>query len=186
VNSGVFERFPALATDRLHLRELCPEDAPSLFEVFRDDEVTRYYDVETMTEVAPAAALVAFLQQRFASRVGIRWAIVERASGSFLGTIGFNSINQSANKSPLGYELGRAAWGRGFATEAVRAVVRFGHQELGLRRIEAAVMLGNEASARVLEKAGFIEEGLLRAYGYWKGSYHDLRMFSILPTPAAR
>jgi [ribosomal protein S5]-alanine N-acetyltransferase len=180
VNLSLFEQFPVLETERLRLRELVDDDAPQVFELFRHDEVTRYYDVETMTDVAPAQALITFMVQRYGSRAGIRWAIEDRLSRRFLGTIGFNTINQGAHKGLIGYELVPPAWGRGLATEAVRAVVRFGHDEIGLNRIEAVVMLENQASVRVLEKAGFSEEGVLRAFGYWKGGYHDLRVFSVL------
>jgi ribosomal-protein-alanine N-acetyltransferase len=105
---------------------------------------------------------------------------VEKSDGGFLGTLGFNAFNAMSDRGVLGYELGRRAWGKGFATEAVREVVRFGHAQAGLNRIEAVVMPGNEASVNVLRKVGFEEEGLLRAFGRWKGRYHDLRMFSIL------
>ena len=175
-----FDRFPVLETERLQMRELLDEDAPALFEVLRDEEVTRYYDVDTMAGVAAAVEVIAEMRKRYVDRVGIRWALVEKGSASLVGTIGFNSINLSAHKCAIGYELARRVWGQGFATEAVRAAVRFGHDEIGLNRIEAAVMLGNEASVRVLHKAGFKEEGVLRALAYWKGSYHDLRVFSVL------
>jgi ribosomal-protein-alanine N-acetyltransferase len=180
VNFEFFDRFPELETERLRLRELANEDAPSLFEMFRDDDVTRYYDVETMTEVTAAAEVITRMQRRYVDRIGVRWAVVDKTTGGFLGTVGFNGINLFAHRAVIGYEIARHAWGRGFATEALRAIVKFGHQRVGVNRIEAVVMLGNEASARVLRKAGFAEEGLLRAYGHWKGQYHDLRMFSIL------
>jgi len=180
VNLSLFEQFPTIETERLRLRELADEDAPAVFDMFRQEQVTRYYDVETMTGVTAASALITFMRQRYGSRAGIRWALEDRESRNFVGTIGFNSISQVAHKGHLGYELAPAAWGRGLATEAVRAVVRFGHEQVELNRIEAAVMLENHASVRVLEKAGFREEGVLRAFGYWKGCYHDLRMFSVL------
>ena len=180
MNLSLFEVFPVIVTERLRLRELLDDDSPNVFELFRHDEVTRYYDVETMTDVAAAQSLVTFFRQRYATRAGIRWAIEDRATHDFFGTIGFNNINQSAHKGLIGYELVPTAWGRGLATEAVRAVVRFGHEGVGLNRIEAVVMLDNHASVRVLEKAGFSEEGVMRAYGHWKGRYHDLRMFSAL------
>jgi ribosomal-protein-alanine N-acetyltransferase len=175
-----FDRFPELQTQRLLLREIQLEDAPALFEIFSDPEVTRFYDVETMVDVAPAVRIVAQVRARFADRTGVRWAITEREGGRFIGSIGFNTINIHAHRAVVGYELARSAWGRGLATEALRRVVHFGHQRIGVNRIEAIVMQGNEASIRVLKKAGFEAEGVLRAYGYWKGRYHDLRMFSIL------
>jgi [ribosomal protein S5]-alanine N-acetyltransferase len=180
VNHRTFEQFPAIETDRLQLRELLDDDAPALFEVFRDEEVTRYYDIDAMVAVASAAVFIANMRQRYGSGMGIRWALESKSERTLIGTIGFNSINQSAHRGMIGYELARKDWGRGLATEAVRAIVRFGHEQMGLNRIEAVVMLDNHASVRVLQKAGFSEEGVLRAFGYWKGSYHDLRMFSVL------
>jgi ribosomal-protein-alanine N-acetyltransferase len=180
VNLDFFEQFPVLETERLHLRELVDEDTRAVFELFGQSEVTRYYDVETMTDVAAAGTMITFLRQRYASRAGIRWALEDKVSRSFVGTIGFNTLSPAAHKGLIGYELLPAAWGRGLATEAVRAVVRFGHERVELNRIEAVVMLDNHASVRVLHKAAFREEGVLRAYGYWKGRYHDLRMFSVL------
>ena len=151
-----------------------------MFELFRQEEVTRHYDVETMTTTDAASAMITFMRQRYSSRAGIRWALEHKASRTLVGTIGFNNINQIAHKGLIGYEVLPAAWGRGLATEAVRAVVHFGHEQIELNRIEALVMLENHASVRVLLKAGFSEEGVLRAFGYWKGQYHDLRMFSVL------
>ena len=179
VNLECFDVFPVLETERLLLRELAAEDTPALFEIFRDHEVMRYYDVEPMTDIGAAGDLIAEMRQRHTDRRGIRWAITDKVEGSFLGTIGLNRIDVVAGAAVLGYELGRHAWRRGFATEAVRAVVKFGHDVVGVRRIEAAVMLGNEASVRVLCKVGFDDEGVLAGHGHWKGQYHDLRMFSL-------
>jgi [ribosomal protein S5]-alanine N-acetyltransferase len=180
VNLECFDLFPVLETERLLLRELLAEDTSALFEVFRDHEVMRYYDVEPMTDIGAAGDLIREMRQRYTDRRGIRWAITDKVEGSFLGTIGLNRIDVVAGTAVLGYELGRYAWRRGFATEAVRAVVKFGHEVVGVRRVEAAVMLGNEASVRVLCKVGFDDEGVLAAHGHWKGQYHDLRMFSLL------
>jgi ribosomal-protein-alanine N-acetyltransferase len=180
VNLSLFEEFPIVETERLRLRELVDEDALAVFDLFRQDQVTRYYDLETMSDVAAASSFITFMRQRYSNRAGIRWALEDRVSRTLVGTIGFNAINQTAHKGLIGYEVAPAVWGRGLATEAVRALVRFGHEQIELNRIEAVVMLENHASVRVLQKAGFGEEGVLRAFGYWKGQYHDLRMFSVL------
>lgn len=183
VSLDFFEVFPALETERLRLRQLRREDNRALFEIFRDHEVMRYYDVEPMTDPAQADGLIDEMHLRFTERQGIRWAIADKLGGDLLGTVGFNRIDLAASAAVVGYEIARTAWYRGFATEALRAVVRFGHDRIGVNRIEAAVMLENEASSRVLRKAGFEDEGVLPAHGHWKGRYHDLRMFSRLKAP---
>ena len=62
----------------------------------------------------------------------------------------------------------------------MRALVRVGFERINLNRIEATTNLDNAGSRRVLAKVGFVEEGVLRDYRYWRGAFYDLRMFSLL------
>jgi ribosomal-protein-alanine N-acetyltransferase len=77
----------------------------------------------------------------------------------------------------IGYESHPEFWGRGLMTEAVRAVVACGHGQFKLNRIEAWTLPGNAASDRVLVKAGFNYEGTLKQKAWFKGAFHDFRMF---------
>jgi ribosomal-protein-alanine N-acetyltransferase len=115
-----------------------------------------------------------------ASGKGCAWVIEQRGrrSAAFLGAIRFNSFEKKWRSGMIGYELDPAFWGRGFMTEAVRAVVACGHQQFKLNRIEAWTLPGNPASDRVLEKSGFRYEGTARQRAYFKGSFHDFRMFA--------
>jgi RimJ/RimL family protein N-acetyltransferase len=81
------------------------------------------------------------------------------------GLIGFLrliDLDEHASVAALNYEIGAAYRGQGFASEAVRAVVRLAHSSLGLNRLEANVFEGNLASVRVLERSGFTREGVQR------------------------
>jgi ribosomal-protein-alanine N-acetyltransferase len=184
MNPRLFDAFPVLATPRLVLRQPAPADAPAVLALYREEAVNRFQLHDPPTTLAAARAVVARWRKRFALEVGIRWAITAREGGAFLGTCAFTQIVAGHDCGHLTYELSPRVWGQGLATEAVRAVLAFGHGEAGLHRIEALVLPGNDASARVLRKVGFEEEGLLRAYGFFQGKHHDLRMFSIL-RPAA-
>lgn len=177
-----FSTFPRLETDRLVLREMTRRDLDPLFALFRDPEVTRYNDVETFVDRHDAEEIFDWVQDRFRKHIGMRWAITLRSdpSGALIGTCGFNVWLQHNNCAEIGYDLMRAHWGQGLMTEAVGAMLRFGFRAMQLNRIEADVTTGNEASRRVLVKAGFTEEGILRQRGYWKGGYHDLHLYSIL------
>ncbi|GJN23047.1 hypothetical protein PR202_gb10663 [Eleusine coracana subsp. coracana] len=86
-------------------------------------------------------------------------------------------------RAELGYVLARAHWGRGVATAAVKRTVAtvFGEVK-GLERVEALVDVANPASQRVLEKAGFTREAVLRKYGFIKGKVKDRVMFSFIDT----
>ena len=180
MNSGIFDRFPVLATPRLILREPSSSDAAALFALYADAEVTRYQSLEAPATLREASARIARWRKRFSFKAEIRWAITTREDGAFAGTCAFAHFVPWLDRGHVTYEIARRAWGRGLATEAVQAMVAFGHGEAGLDRIEAVVVPGNDASASVLRKAGFAEEGLLRAYGSWGGEHHDLRMFSVV------
>jgi len=84
----------------------------------------------------------------------------------------------------IGYDISRAYWGHGYATEAVREIIKLGFSgglPCGeLNRIQGDTVPGNQASEAVLKKLGFKEEGLLRESGYWKGQFHDLKCFGLL------
>lgn len=164
----------------MQLKPLCAQHAAPLLEILGNPEVTRFYDLETMKGVDDALHFIAEMMARHQQRSGLRWAVTERSTGRLLGTVGLNHISCEARRCVLGYEFRRSIWGQGYGTEAVRAAVQFGHQRLGLNRIEAAVMPKNKASLRLLGKLGFTCEGCLRALGYWKGNFHDLQILSLL------
>lgn len=180
VRESFYQSFPVLETAHLRLRELSPDDAHTVFEMFRDPEVTRFYDVVTMTDLEQARALTERLRRRFHDRNGIRWAIVRKDDSSMIGTCGYPVIAASANRGSIGYELARRAWGHGFATEAVEAITGFGHRVVQLHRIDAQVMISNPASGTVLRKCGFVAEGVLRDYALLNGRYHDIEIFAHL------
>jgi ribosomal-protein-alanine N-acetyltransferase len=176
-----FTYFPHLDTDRLILDEIVEDDLDSVMALFGDPQVTRYNDVETFRDTRDARWLLKFLRARFDEHVGLRWAIrLKTDPERLIGTAGYNVWNRHNACGEIGYDLLPAYWNQGLTTEAVRAVVCFGFEQMQLNRVEADVSLGNDASVRVLQKLGFTEEGTLRQRGFWKGRYHDLRFFSLL------
>jgi RimJ/RimL family protein N-acetyltransferase len=174
--------FPELVTERLRLRAPSPRDASAVLAVVGDPEVTRYHSVPTLTTLAEAQAALERLEQRYAARDAIRWAIELVEQGEMIGTVGLLRFDFEHRHAEIGYEIARRWWGRGLTPEAAAAVIRYGFSVLGLHRIEAGVLPGNDASVRVLQKLGFIEEGTRRDYLYSKGRFHSFRWFSLLET----
>lgn len=176
--------FPEITTERLRLTAIADEDAKSVFALFSDDAVTRYYDLASFTDMAQALELIKLFQSRFATNMGIRWAIRLADTLQLIGTCGFNSWNPSMKNAVLGYDLRSDYWHCGYAQEAVRAIIAAafsGGLPCGaLHRIQADTLLGNSASENLLLRLGFQEEGLRRDSGYWKGSYHSLKCFGLL------
>jgi ribosomal-protein-alanine N-acetyltransferase len=174
--------FPELRTERLRLREPLPRDATALLGILGDPEVTRFHNMPTLTTLGQAQAALEQLEQRSRARSTIRWAIELSRSEEMIGTIGLLRFDFEHRRAELGYEIARREWGRGLAPEAGAAVVRYGFSVMKLHRIEAGVLPGNNASVRVLQKLGFIEEGLRRDYLFAKGAFHTVRWFSLLET----
>jgi [ribosomal protein S5]-alanine N-acetyltransferase len=175
-------RVPDLMTERLRLRAAVPGDAAALLAVLGDPEVTRYHNVPTVTTLADAQALLERLEQRHAARDTMRWAIELVEHGEMIGTVGLLRFDFEHRHAEVGYEIGQHWWGRGLTPEAAAAVIQYGFSVLGLHRIEAGVLPGNDGSVRVLQKLGFLEEGTRRDYLHVKGRFHSFRWFSLLET----
>lgn len=169
-----------IETERLVLRALRESDAEAVFKVFGDDAVTRYYDLATFTDIEQARLLIARMNARNANGDALRWGIVLKENDTVIGTGGFNQFARGWFHAGIGYDLAQAFWNQGYMTEALRAMVQYGFEHLRLNRTEALVVPGNNASGRVLEKAGFRREGILREYGFWKNRFWDLEMYALL------
>jgi RimJ/RimL family protein N-acetyltransferase len=146
-----------LETERLILRRFTEDDAGYLFELDSDPEVMRFLNggKPTPGEVVENEILPRFLRYD-EDRPGFGfWAAVEKAGGEFLGWFSLRpSAEGDARQAALGFRLRRAAWGRGYATEGARALIRLGFCELGVERVTATTYEDNLASRRVMEKVG--------------------------------
>ena len=176
--------FPALSTNRLLLSQITSSDLASLYHLFSNPDVVRFYDLEPFTDTAQAEKLIALFDSRHQSSSGIRWAIRMKTSGELIGTCGFNSWSEKMRNASIGYDLKPDYWNKGIATEALFEMLRVafdGKLACGdLHRIQADTIPGNVASEKVLRKLGFKEEGIRRDCIYVRGQYHDMKCFGIL------
>lgn len=146
-----------LETDRLVLRRFTAADADNLVDLDADPDVMRFVTggIPTSREEIQNEVLPAFLAyyQRYEG-CGF-WAAIEKATGEFLGWFHFRPRPGAApGEVELGYRLRKSAWGRGYATEGSCALIRRGFTESGVQRVTAEAMAVNQASRRVMEKAG--------------------------------
>lgn len=172
--------FPVLETERLVLRQARQADVPACLRVAQDDAVMRYYGVEPFTAEQQAVDEFEWQHRIFADGTGIRWVITERDRDLYLGDVGYHEIKAQHKRAEIGYKLAPAYWRRGLMTEALTAVLDYGFASMGLNRVEALVDPRNAASAGLLRKLGFTQEGMLREYEYERGSFVDLCMVSLL------
>ena len=146
-----------LETERLVLRRFTKADVGNLTDLDGDPDVMRFITggVPTSRDRIENEILPTFLRyyQRFEG-YGC-WAAIEKPTGVFLGWFRFEARDGGPpGEIVLGYRLRRSAWGKGYATEGARALIRKGFAELGAQRVIAETMTINLASRRVLEKAG--------------------------------
>ena len=176
--------FPILQTKRWTLREFRRSDAQAVFEIFSQQVVTRYHNVETMQFLEQAEKLVKARASVFERGLGVRWGIVLREQGDrVIGSCGYYNLSKANRSVEIGYDLHPAHWRQGIMAEALRAVIDYGFSDafpFWLNRIEALTYVDHEASAGLLRRLGFQGEGIRREYGHWKGQSHDLRSFSLL------
>ena len=170
-----------LTTERLVLREFREDDWRAVLDYQRDPLYLRYYPWEDRNEADVKAFVDMFRGwQEEQPRRRFQLAIVRREDGGLIGNCGLRRKPGNEWEADIGYELSPKHWGHGYATEAARAMVGFGFAELGLQRISSWCIADNVASARVLERLGFVREGRLRRNEYFKGRWWDTLLYALL------
>ena len=170
-----------ITTERLILREFGADDWRAVLEYQRDPLYLRYYPWEDRSEADARAFVEMFRQWQWElPRRRFQLAIVRRGEDGLIGNCGLRRKTGNEWEADIGYELSPQYWGRGYATEAARAMVEFGFADLGLQRISSWCIADNLASARVLERLGFVQEGKLRRNEHFKGRWWDTLLYALL------
>ncbi len=148
-----------LQTPRLILRELLPSDDIGLFELDSNPEVHTYVGKNPITTIEQAREVIAFIRQQYIDNGIGRLAVIHKETNAFMGWAGLKLYKTEANAHSNFYELGyrfiQKYWGKGYATEAAKAIIDYGFNEMGLTEIFAMTDIDNKASRHVLEKCGF-------------------------------
>jgi RimJ/RimL family protein N-acetyltransferase len=169
-----------IATERLVLRRFRPSDAETLAAYRSDPEVARYQSWAAPVPIEEARAIVASLEKADPAQPGwFQYAIELTAEKAHIGDVGV-SLNDNRRQAEIGFSLASAYQGRGFAAEAVRAVLDHLFRVQGLHRVSAECDARNTASARLLERVGFTREGRLRQHTWTKGEWTDDLLFGVL------
>ncbi len=175
----LFDRLH-LRTARLQLRPLVASDAEALYAIFSDPLVMRYWSTSPWTDPAQAEARIA--EEAAGMRAGrsLRLALVPIAGGALIGTCSLFKLDEASRRAEIGYALARSAWGAGLMHEALQALVGHAFDALQLRRLEADIDPRNTASARSLERLGFVREGVLRERWIVDGEVSDSALYGLL------
>lgn len=171
---------PTLTTARLVLRPYAAQDAAAVHAHLQDREVAS--TTAMIPHPYPAGAAEEWIATHAARhQVGEAavLAITLRDTGALIGSIEMR-VEAAHRRGDLGYWIGRAHWGQGYATEAADALLRWGIGTLGLHRVFATHMSRNPASGAVLRKIGMRHEGTLRRHILKWGVLEDLELYGIL------
>ncbi|SKC41431.1 GNAT family N-acetyltransferase [Krasilnikoviella flava] len=171
---------PTLPTARLRLRPFTEADGDDLFALHSSAHVLRYWDSPPWTDRARADRFVAMCRKIEEDGTGARVAIDRASDGAFVGWCGLFDWYPDFRSATLGYCLGEATWGHGYATEAAHALLRWAFDTLDLNRVQSETDTRNAASARVLQKLGFVREGTLREDCVVNGDVSDSWVFGLL------
>lgn len=171
---------PTLRTERLTLRPFDDGDRDAIYALQSDAHVLRYWDSPPWTDPSRADRFLATCRTMAEEGSAVRLAVERTDDGAFLGWVTLHEWNPAFRSAKAGYCFAEAAWGHGYATEATRALIAWAYAELDLNRVQAGVDTRNPASARVLEKLGFVLEGTQREDCIVDGVVSDTWVYGLL------
>lgn len=154
-----------METERLILRRFTVDDAPAMYENWASDgEVTKYLMWQTHKDISESEGILREWAENYARSDFYQWAIVfKEYSDKPIGSISVvESIDETVGKAHIGYCIGKPWWHKGITSEALKAVIDFLFDEVGVNRVESRHDLRNPRSGAVMKKCGMKYEGTLR------------------------
>jgi [ribosomal protein S5]-alanine N-acetyltransferase len=181
ITSFYQQDFPIIDIDEnYYLREQLKKDTPAFFNYYTDPEVSRYILATIPTTLVEAESEIYYCQTLFRQQQGIYWTIARKDSNEMIGAIGFY-INNFHHRAEISYDMSKEYWGQGIMTKAIQIVSQYAFDKIGAIRIEAITLKENLNSIKVLERNGFIHEGTLHNYKYFKDKAWDIEIFALVP-----
>ena len=169
---------PNLSSGRLLYRPITIDDIDFVYKLFSRSETNRHSEDKNVASMEEAVKMYKkYMEPNDSERFRV---LIESLNGEPMGTIGLYLYSKEHKRAEIGYDLMKEHWGNGYITEAVKTIVDYGFNTLGLVRIEATVDSENGASAKVLEKNGFKHEGTLRKRFFHDDKWHDELVYGLL------
>ena len=168
--------------DQVHLTDFRSSDKPALIQHLNDQEIyDRTFRIPFPYTDADAEAFLARVAKATEQHCQPAHFAIRTGDDALIGGCGLNDFEVGkSHRAEVGYWLAKPLWGRGIMTAAVQRVCQHAFEEFGLVKIIAHVVTHNPASARVLEKCGFVQEGLLRKHFLKNGQFIDVKLFALL------
>lgn len=172
--------LPLLSAGRVSLRELSPDDAPTLAAVLSAPEVARFMSAPPTCPERLAAFADWAQRERVAGRLAV-FAIVPRGTDRPVGVVQVRQLDPAGHAAEWGIALGPDCWGAGYFLDAAHLVARFAFDVVGVHRLEARAAVGNARGQAAMLKLGAVQEGVLRrSLVTADGTHHDQVLWSLL------
>lgn len=170
-----------LETERLRLRPFKASDAENMYKNWASDaEVTRYLTWPAHESVKGTRALLELWEKEADSPSTYQWCIELKETGEAIGSIGSAHLYEHIEAVEVGYCIGKAFWGKGIMSEALRAVRDFLFAEAEVNRVEACHDTNNPVSGKVMEKCGLRFEGIRKQGGKNNTGLCDLACYGLV------
>lgn len=173
-------QFEELHTERMILRRLVPETYAHIYAHFSDEELLEFLGLDSLETLAKE-------KEKFAkgmathNRSFVHFLLVDKTSGKVIGACGYHTWCTDHHRAEIGYGMfGDDFKKQGLMSEALKPIIAYGFNVMELNRIEAMVAPENVASLKLIDKMGFVREGLLRKHYFKNGVMEDSVAFSLL------
>jgi ribosomal-protein-alanine N-acetyltransferase len=175
-----FHPFKNLETERLLLRRVSKDDLNEILELRGNPETMKFIPRPLVKTEEDALNHFKMIDEKIEKNEGINWAITVRGNPKLIGIIGHYRIQPENHRCEIGYMILPQYKGQGIVTEAIKAVLEYGFEDMNMHSIEAVIDPDNIASERVLQKNGFVKEAHILENEYYDGKFWDTVIYSIL------
>ncbi len=175
-----FHPFKNLETERLLLRRVSIEDLNEILELRGNPETMKFIPRPLVKTEEDALNHFKMIDEKIEKNEGINWAITVKGNPKLIGIIGHYRIQPENHRCEIGYMILPQYNGQGIVTEAIKAVLEYGFEDMNMHSIEAVIDPDNIASERVLQKNGFVKEAHILENEYYDGKFWDTVIYSIL------
>jgi ribosomal-protein-alanine N-acetyltransferase len=175
-----FNPFPIIETERLILRRKILADAPDFFIMRSNAEAMKYICKPLHTSVKDSETMILRINEMINCNDGIAWAITLKNQPNLIGSISFHRIEKEHYRAEIGYMLLPTYWKQGFISEAIKAIIDFGFNELKFHSIEAHIDPRNIGSEKTLQKFDFVKEAHFKENYFYNGQFLDTAVYSLL------
>lgn len=175
-----FSPFPELETERLLLRNIADADVDDIFEIRSNPQTMQYIPRPIAKTKEDAMGLINMLRGFNDNNEKLNWGVIDKNNGKMIGIFGYVNFFTNAYRGEVGYVLHQDYHGTGVATEALKVVLDYGFEQIGLHSIEAVIRTENMKSQKLVEKFGFTKDAYFKDYIYHNEQFWDAVVYSLI------